>query len=539
MIPKEHRMFQCGMRGSVQSLLVFAAILTIPSAANWAQSENASDRFLAADVHPASTGINHAARSFLKGDRYIVHDSTMADMIASAYGMKPADVIGGPGWLEWDRFDLTAKIPPGTTPEAIRPMMQRLLWERFQLLVHQDSKPVPAFVLKVGKDKLKMKPGDAAAPGGCKGGSQNAGDGSAASMQYDCVNQTMEMIVANLGSMARQYVPGPVVDQTGLKGAWNFSLKWTPKGQLALAGGEGITFSDAVQNGLGLRLEQATVPMPVLLVESVNETPTPNAANIGNVLPPLAPAELEVSMIRPSKPDTQMSGKASEDQLQLSGFTLDQLIRWAWSLPDNGPLLSGGPDWVRKDKWDIVAEAARKQGDPALDEEDWDRILQKLLAERFKLVVHTGEMTADAYDLIAVNAKLKKADQGERTRCYQGVGPDNRDPRAGNPLLNKVRTCQGITMAQFASTLREIADVNTPVRDKTGLHEAYDFTIGFTGAGRLQSSTAKTAGNEAGDPGIAMSFADALDKEIGLTLQRVKRPLAVLQMDRAERPTED
>ena len=94
-------------------------------------------------------------------------------------------------------------------------------------------------------------------------------------------------------------------------------------------------------------------------------------------------------------------------------------------------------------------------------------------------------------------------------------------------------------MAQFASTLREIADVNTPVRDMTGLHEAYDFTIGFTGAGRLQSSTAKTAGNEAGDPGIAMSFADALDKEIGLRLQRVKRPLAVLQMDRAERPTEN
>ena len=72
------------------------------------------------------------------------------------------------------------------------------------------------------------------------------------------------------------------------------------KGQLALAGGEGITFPDAVQNGVGLRLEAATWPMPVLLVESVNEKPTPNVKDIDKVLPPLPPAELEVSVIRPT-----------------------------------------------------------------------------------------------------------------------------------------------------------------------------------------------------------------------------------------------
>jgi uncharacterized protein (TIGR03435 family) len=340
--------------------------------------------------------------------------------------------------------------------------------------------------------------------------------------------------------MARQYVPGPVVDQTGLNGVWNFSLKWTPKGQLALAGGEGITFPDAVQNGLGLHLEAATLPMPVLTVESVNDKPTPNTANIDKVLPPLPPAELEVSVIRPSKPDAQMSGNVSGDQLKFEGFTLDQLIRSAWDLPDDGPMLSGGPDWIRKDKWDAVAKATRAPGDLPLDGDDWDTILQKLLEERFKLAVHTRGMTVDTYDLVAVNAKLKKADPGERTRCYQTVGPDGKDPRAGNPLLNKVRTCQGITMTQFASTLQEtVGYVNTPVRDMTGLDGAYDFTIGFSGPARLQNTGAQPSGDAAADPGIAMSFADAMEKELGLKLEPVKRPLPVMVIDHVEMPTEN
>ena len=122
-----------------QSLLASTAILTLSSAALRAQSENANAGFLAADAHPAQPGTNYDPRSFIKGDRYLVHDSTMADMIASAYAMKPSDVVGGPDWLEWDRFEVMAKIQPGTTRDAVRPMMQELLRERFQLVAHQQQ----------------------------------------------------------------------------------------------------------------------------------------------------------------------------------------------------------------------------------------------------------------------------------------------------------------------------------------------------------------------------------------------------------------
>ena len=132
-----------------------------------------------------------------------------------------------------------------------------------------------------------------------------------------------------------------------------------------------------------------------------------------------------------------MSANASEDQLKFDGFTLDQLIRSAWNLPDDGPMLTGEPDRVRKDKWNVVAKAARAQGDPPLDEDDVDTIMRKLLEERFKLVVHAEDVTVDAYDLVAVNAKLKRADPGERTRCYQRSGTGRQRSARGESVAEQ------------------------------------------------------------------------------------------------------
>ena len=62
-------------------------------------------------------------------------------------------------------------------------------------------------------------------------------------------------------------------------------------------------------------------------------------------------------------------------------------------------------------------------------------------------------MTAATYDLVAVNPKLKRANPGERTRCYQGVGPDGKDPRTANPAAGRLFTCLNMTMAEFAEQI--------------------------------------------------------------------------------------
>ncbi len=105
---------------------------------------------------------------FYKGGRYEVRSATMVDLIRTAYAADSDDkVTGGPGWLGQDRFDVIAKAPVNSTPENLRLMLVNLLAERFNLVIHNDTKPLPAYVLAAGK-KNQMKPGDGSGDTGCK-----------------------------------------------------------------------------------------------------------------------------------------------------------------------------------------------------------------------------------------------------------------------------------------------------------------------------------------------------------------------------------
>src|SRR5258708_35998293 len=93
-----------------------------------------------------------------------------------------------------------------------------------------------------------------------------------------------------------------VVDQTELKGAWDFTFKFTPKIPAGLTTtGESIPLFDALEKQLGLRLEAATVAMPVIAVDSVNPEPTENSPEVAKSFPPL-PTEFDVAAIKPSVP---------------------------------------------------------------------------------------------------------------------------------------------------------------------------------------------------------------------------------------------
>ena len=81
----------------------------------------------------------------------------MVDLIRTAYGVDPERVVGGPTWLEFDRFDTTALVRPSTRPETLRLMLQSLLADRFKLTIHNDSRPVTGLVLSLGKGKPKLK----------------------------------------------------------------------------------------------------------------------------------------------------------------------------------------------------------------------------------------------------------------------------------------------------------------------------------------------------------------------------------------------
>ena len=152
-------------------------------------------------------------------------------------------VAGGPSWLKLDIYDVIAKVPEGTTPATAKLMLQALLAERFALVARRDTRPMPRFVLSVGKGGSKLKPA-AASPGlrlpATNGWHGQAGRGgpvtpaSLPNLKVACHNLTTKQITENLRQMAggpiNTYLTREVVDSTGLEGKWDFELEFTPIG---------------------------------------------------------------------------------------------------------------------------------------------------------------------------------------------------------------------------------------------------------------------------------------------------------------------
>src|SRR5579872_5343616 len=416
---------------------------------------------------------------FLVNGRYLLRQATLADLIATAYGQKDSTYVnGGPSWLEWDRWDVIAKVPPGTTEASAKEMLQSLLAKRFNLVVHMGSAPMPAYVLTAPAGAGKLKQSDGAGDAGCKGKSQPANQAAGAVPQIlvACHNETMEKFADDVHMMAGGYLTEPVIHSTGLKGAYDFDLKLTGRGKLERAGSEGISIFDAVNKELGLKLTLETAPRTVLIVDSVNETPTPNASDLAKIMPPLPPLQFEVATIKPSATDEKPDGSGIQrDGLSFHALPLKFLIYFAWDLDPNATeQVVGAPKWLDSDKIDVEAKVApdnmvqggsTMQGIPPIALEDLRAMLKQLLIERFQMKTHIEDLPEDTYSLVAVNPKLTKADPTKRARCKVGPGPADR------PILNMLVTCQNVTMAQASELFPTFAAwyLHYPVLDKTGL----------------------------------------------------------------------
>ncbi|MGD0798480.1 MAG: TIGR03435 family protein [Acidobacteriaceae bacterium] len=502
-----------------------------------------SKSFDLADVHPsAHTLTPNFTGGALHGDRYLLHNATMVNLISLAYGIGNDNILSGPAWLDTDRFDVSAHAPSGTSNDDIKLMLQSLLAERFHLVLRKDSHPLPAFVLTVGKVGPKLKSSDGSQPSGC-GDNPNAPKdppGGPSYIYVSCHNLTADQIADNLRGMAGGYLTNQVVNQTGLTGAFDFDIKWTARNNLAKQGADGISIFDAVDKQLGLKLEAKTAPLPVLIVDKVDEKPTPNAPGIDKALPPPPPAEFDVAVLTPSKPDTRMSGDFTANQVKATGIPVKFFIQYAWSLnPSDDDLIQNQPKWLGQDHWDLVAKAAPEaisvgpDGKPQFDFDMLPHMVQTLLAERFQFKYHMEDRVIDAFTLVADNPRMKKADPLNRTGCKEGPGPDGKDPRVANPILGRLLYCQNMTMAQLADQLPNLANgyIFTPVLDSTHLTDAYDFTLSFSTAGQLRAPAPPPSGtqptndpNAAAEPNGALSLPDAMAKQLGVKLVKEKRP---------------
>jgi uncharacterized protein (TIGR03435 family) len=506
--------------------------------------------FEIADVHssPPST-LAAMSGGVPRGSRYEVRNASMLDLIRTAYSIEPEKVSGGPSWLAQDRFDVIAKIPAGTTQENARLMLRALLAERFDLKVHDDSRPLPMFVLTVaGKHKMKTSDGSGS---GCQPVPQPAPQPGVVPYQAaSCRNLTTAQIAQTLRQIAGGYVDKPVVDETKLDGAFDFEIKWTARAALPAAGSDGISLFDAVEKQLGLKLETKPVATSVVVVDSVNRKPTDNAPGVAEALPPEKP-EFETAEIKPIPPDGPQGIGIRYTQggrIDATG-TLRGLIGIAFEILPNlqSDLLTGGPKFIDSDRYSIVAKApstgigapGREGGRETAPPIDVAlKMLRALLEERFKLVTHTEKRPVTAYAFLPPKGehKLKKADPSERSGCRPDPGaiPGN---TGGVPM--QAGTCTNVTIADFARLIPQIAGAyfDHPAVDTTGLEGGWNFTIYWTPRAALEQARPEAAAaGGAVDPG-GLTIFQAIEKQLGLKVEKGTHPVEVTVIDSmAEKP---
>ena len=512
--------------------------------------------FPAADIHRSpSLAQPRMQGGVVRSGRYELRQATMLDLIATAYGLNPATVFGGPAWLDLDRFDISANVAPDASVEQAKTMLQGLLADRFQLVVHRDTKAVQGFALSLGKGKPNLQPADASDNTGCQTSMDRSNPGVAPYSVATCRNITMGGFATALPALAKVDIPGPVADLTGLRGNWDFDLHWTDRRLLTSAASD-ITLFGAVTKQLGLVLERKVVRMPVLVVDHANERPSPNPPDTAALLPP--PPEFEAASIKLSAPGARPGGGGflPGGRVEWRATPLSFLILTAWDLnilPDEIP---GAPKWLApfEPSVDIFAKAPASAiaSGTRLYQGDYQMMLRALLVDRFKIKSHYEDRPMDTYVLIAQKPKLKKADPSNRPACKTVRSPRPSES-ASVPLE---AACKNVTMTQFAQQLQSIAPVyfHYPVLDATALAGSWDFTFTFSpippnmldGAGGGVRSADPVPVSVTGGAGIpsdplgGVSLLDAVKKQLGLKLEVQKRRQPVFVIDHIEqKPTEN
>ena len=267
---------------------------------------------------------------------------------------------------------------------------------------------------------------------------------------------------------------------------------------------------------------------------------------MAQILPPRS-LSFEVATIKLSAPEERVGYQLNPSgRLELRAFVMRDLISEAWDIDWNhmDERIVGAPKWIDSKRFDIMAKTSAASDGPrgvGFMDDDLRLVLRALLIDRFKMVTHYEDRPVPAYTLTAIRPKLTRADPANRTSCREAPVVAH-DPRDINPSLSRLIQCQNITMAQFAQQLQSLDPGDFPndgVADATEIKGSWDFTISFSPRALLQSGGAGDAG-QASDPNGALSFVDAIGRQLGLKLEMRKRAMPVLVIDHIEEtPTEN
>lgn len=275
-----------------------------------AQAPAASAQFEVASIKPNKSGPGPQRIGFQPGGRFTAVNVPVRDLIALAYGQPQPlpnfQIIGGPGWMTSDRFDVTAKAEgdfqpgPAGPPSQVPQMIRALLADRFKLVAHEETRDQPIYVLRLDRQDGKLGPQlhpstvDCVALRGANRGGPPPGPpdfGKApqcGAMMAPGRMMSGGMPILTLATSLSRLVGRVVVDKTGLTGNYDATFEFTPDQSQLPPGGignlppgvpappvDGPSLFTALKEQLGLKLDSDHGPVRVLVIDSI-EPPTPD-----------------------------------------------------------------------------------------------------------------------------------------------------------------------------------------------------------------------------------------------------------------------
>ena len=216
------------------------------------------------------------------GGRISATNYTLKQLIHDAYDMEMYRLLGGPGWVDSERYNLDAKPPESSasskwvpanfkTPPnpEMRLMLQAVLAERFQLKVHRESKSESVYALVVIKGGPKLNPPkDTTKQPFVSSGRTGPITAAAVSQTFLGTNATMDQLVERLA----QHLRRPVLNKTGIHGNFDFFIEYAADDSQSAAAPPLVR---AIQDQVGLKLEMQPGSVEVLVIDHA-EKPSAN-----------------------------------------------------------------------------------------------------------------------------------------------------------------------------------------------------------------------------------------------------------------------
>src|ERR1700677_3653306 len=188
------------------------------------------------------------------------------DCLMFAYGVTEQQVTG-PDWIMSERYDIAASTSDPVSRAELKHMLQPLLADRFQLVLHREMKTTPVYVLTVAKGGPRLQPSQ----------SETGSNWRISGGAFVFEDTTMPELAQKLSQLLA--VNGLVIDQTGIAGSFDFSIRMAASDEIArkeAIHGDGPSIFTQIEHQLGLKLESRKLPIEVLYIDHALRIPTEN-----------------------------------------------------------------------------------------------------------------------------------------------------------------------------------------------------------------------------------------------------------------------